>query len=185
MKISNDILNKLIENNITPIIGNQNAKNIIYEFFDYNCGHCKSQFIVLNELLNKNKNIKIVLKSFPIFQISQIPARAIIAAYKQNKVIELNKAMFETSLIPLKYSQMEMNKIQEHIAEKILNIAKHIGIDTKKFLIDMQSEEIEKEINKTKEIAHQIGIHGTPALIINGNLYPGFIDIDEIYKYLI
>ena len=34
----------------------------IYEFFDYNCGYCKSVFNTIIKTLDKDKNTKLVLK---------------------------------------------------------------------------------------------------------------------------
>ena len=39
----------LSDNSLDPFFGNPNANITIYEFFDYNCGYCKS---VLPTLLN-------------------------------------------------------------------------------------------------------------------------------------
>lgn len=180
MQIPNEILTKLSENKMAPIIGNPKGKNIIYEFFDYNCGHCRGQEIVFEELLQKNKDIKIVLKSFPIFQVSHIPALAIIASGIQGKAFEINKALFENPLLPMNYSEISTEKLNQSITEKIWKIAQKHGIDTQKLIFDMQSENVYKEISQTREIAHKLGIHGTPALIINNELFPGFMDIEEI-----
>ena len=49
-------------------LGNKNGKEIIIEFFDYNCGYCKRSFPEIMELVSENKDIKIILKTpFAIF----------------------------------------------------------------------------------------------------------------------
>lgn len=184
MNIPVDILNKLSENRMAPVIGNLKGKNVIYEFFDYNCGHCRGQEIVFEELLKKNNDIKIILKSFPIFQVSYIPALAIVASGIQGKAFEMNKALFENPLLPMNYSEMSIEKLNQNITEKIWKIAQKHGIDTQKLLFDMQSEDVYKEISQTKEIAHKLGIHGTPALIINNEIFPGFMDVEEIFSVI-
>ena len=42
-------------------LGNKNGKDIIIEFFDYNCGYCKRSFPEIMELVSENKNIKVIL----------------------------------------------------------------------------------------------------------------------------
>ena len=73
-----------------------------------------------------------------------------------------------------------METLNEKILTKILKIAKEIGLNIKKLQEDMCSEEVEKEIDITKKIAHQLNIHGTPAFIIKEQVFPGFMDINDI-----
>ncbi|MBR1544742.1 MAG: DsbA family protein [Alphaproteobacteria bacterium] len=83
-----------------PIIGNPDGKVVIYEFYDYNCGFCKRGHAALTDVLKDEKDVKVVLKSFPIFPPSQIPGRAIIAAQMQGKAEALHNELFSTNLIP-------------------------------------------------------------------------------------
>ena len=55
MKVSKEIISALEKDKVAPIIGNPNGKTIIYEFFDYNCGHCKNQNIIMNELIQAER----------------------------------------------------------------------------------------------------------------------------------
>ncbi|MBP3615872.1 MAG: thioredoxin domain-containing protein [Alphaproteobacteria bacterium] len=180
MKVSKEIISALEKDKVAPIIGNPNGKTIIYEFFDYNCGHCKNQNIIMNELIQANKDIKIILKNFPIFPVSHLPAKATVAAQKQGKTFLLHKSLFENHLLPFNYSEIGVETLNKKILDKVLSIAKKIGLNIKKLENDMCSEEVEKEIDITKKIAHQLNIHGTPAIIIKDKVFPGFMDIAEI-----
>ncbi len=182
MKVSKEILNTLEKDNVAPIIGNPLGKTVIYEFFDYNCGHCKNQNLIINQLIQINKDIKIILKNFPIFPVSHLPAKATVAAKKQGKTFLLHKSFFENHLLPFNYSKFGIETLNKKILDKILKIAKEIGLNIKKLEEDMCSEEVEKEIDITKKIAHQLNIHGTPAFIIKEEVFPGFMDINEIKK---
>ena len=50
MKVSKEIMSILEKDNLSPVIGNPNGKIVIYEFFDYNCGHCKNQNIIMMKM---------------------------------------------------------------------------------------------------------------------------------------
>ena len=50
-KIENNF-NLLAQNSLDPFFGNPSADVIIYEFFDYNCGYCKS---VMQNIFNVYK----------------------------------------------------------------------------------------------------------------------------------
>jgi len=182
MKVSKEIMSILEEDKISPIIGNPSGTIVIYEFFDYNCGHCKNQNLIINDLIQLNKDIKIILKNFPIFPISHIPARATIAAQKQGKTFLLHKSFFEKTILPFNYSEIGVETLNKKVQEKIFKIAEEIGLNIKKLEKDMCSEEVEKEIDITRKIAHQLNIHGTPAFIIKGNVFPGVMDIIDIKK---
>ena len=59
--------NLIFYDNQTPVIGNPNGDITIVEFFDYNCGYCKSSLKVIKKLLKEDTNIRFVLKELPIF----------------------------------------------------------------------------------------------------------------------
>ena len=180
MQVSKEIMTALEKDKMSPIIGNPEGKIIIYEFFDYNCGHCKNQNVIMNELIQANRDIKIILKNFPIFPVSHLPAKATVASKKQGKTFLFHKSLFENHLLPFNYSEIGVETLNKKILNKVLKIAKQIGLNIQKLQNDMCSEEVEKEIDITKKIAHQLNIHGTPALIINNRVFPGFMDLSEI-----
>ncbi len=182
MKVSKEIISILEKDKMSPIIGNPNGEITIYEFFDYNCGHCKIQNPIINDLINTNKDIKVILKNFPIFPVSHMPAKANIAAKKQGKTFEIHKSFFENYLLPFNYSEIAVEMLNKKIFDKVIKIAKNIGLNTEKLEKDMNSEDVEKEIDITKKIAHKLNIHGTPAFIIKDEVFPNFMDINEIKK---
>ncbi len=49
------------------VVGNPNGDVVMVEFFDYNCGWCKKGLPEVMSLIEKDKNLKLVLKEFPIF----------------------------------------------------------------------------------------------------------------------
>ena len=46
----------------------------------------------------------------------------------------------------------------------------------------MDDPAIQARINTNLKLAHSIGIEGTPALVIGGELIPGAVDIAELPK---
>ena len=102
-----------------PIVGNPDGKISIIEYFDYNCGFCKRSLVDLQKLIENNKDLRVVIKEFPIFgEDSTFAARAALAAGKQNKYWELHVALME--------EQRRINK------DVTLEVAKKIGLDVAK-----------------------------------------------------
>jgi protein-disulfide isomerase len=141
-------------------------------FLDPNCGHCKKLHGELVTLLDKNRDVKITFKDFPIMGGAAILAvKAMLAAKEQGKYEELQKVVFE--------SEKPLTKKQ------LLKAAASIGLDAKKLEADMKKKGIQAQIDSTVALAKVIGINGTPALIIGETkVVPGYVGAEELNKML-
>lgn len=149
------------------VAGNPKGDVTLVEFFDYNCGWCKKGFPEVMSLLDKDKNLRIVLKEFPIFGgDSDYAALAALAAKKQNKYWELHTALFAHE-----------GKVTK---EAVDQIAAEQGLDLEKLRADMKSPEIAKMIADTRQIAQALAINGTPAFIIDEKVSPGYLPADAL-----
>ena len=152
-------------------LGNKNGKEIIIEFFDYNCGYCKRSFPEIMELVSENKDIKIILKELPVLGESSILAsKASIASQKQDKYFEFHQELINFSGL---ISLIDIKKI-----------SKELGINYEQLQKDMNSDETILLINESYRLADLIGVRGTPAFIINNNLIPGAIGKNEMLRFL-
>ena len=154
------------DNNI-PNFGDPNAKVIIIEFVDYNCGYCKKSLDAITRLLNSELSLKVSFRDYPILSASsKFAAKAALAAKKQGKYFELH-----SELLNVKGNLSE---------EKILEMAKNIDIDVAKLKIDMEDPEIAVIIQNNENLAKKLNIRGTPTFIINGKLYAGALEFDKL-----
>ena len=155
-----------------PGIFQKNADVTIYEFFDYNCGYCKSVVKTIMETISEDKRINVVFVEFPILsQESYTAAVAALASQKQNLY---NK--FHLSLMKIR------GKVDN---EKVFKTANEIGLDIQKLKIDMNNSDIAKRLNQNREIAKILNLNGTPAFIIGDVIYPGALtkeNLKEIIK---
>lgn len=155
-----------------PGIFQKNADVTIYEFFDYNCGYCKSVVKTIMETISEDKRINVVFVEFPILsQESYTAAVAALASQKQNLY---NK--FHLSLMKIR------GKVDN---EKVFKTANEIGLDIQKLKIDMNNSHIAKRLKQNREIAKILNLNGTPAFIIGDVIYPGALtkeNLKEIIK---
>ena len=152
-------------------LGNKNGKDIIIEFFDYNCGYCKRSFPEIMELVSENKDIKVILKELPVLGESSILAsKASIASQKQDKYFEFHQELINFSGL---ISLLDIKKI-----------SKELGINYEQLQKDMNSDETILLINESYRLADLIGVRGTPAFIINNNLIPGAVGKNEMLRFL-
>jgi protein-disulfide isomerase len=149
------------------VVGNPNGKITMVEFFDYNCGWCKKSVDEVIKLTEVDKDLRIVLKEFPIFGADSLyGAKAALAAGKQGKYWEMHVAMFKHE-----------GKITKESADEI---AVAQGLDMAKYAVDIDSVEITTLINQNQALAQDLGIGGTPAFIIDEKLVPGYLPLEGL-----
>ena len=162
-----------------PIVGNKDGKITIYTFFDYNCGYCRKNNEVEKDIIASEKDVKIVLKNFPIFPPSMTPAKAMIAAKEQGmeKVEKFHNALFAANLNPEKGSKKTVKDI-------VMDIAKKSGLDVKKLEKDMEKPVVEEELLRTRKLAEKLGFQGTPAHIVGDQIIGGYVNTETMKETL-
>ncbi|MFM8746572.1 MAG: DsbA family protein [Aestuariivirga sp.] len=149
------------------VAGNPQGDVTIVEFFDYNCGWCKKSFAEVVSLMDQDKNLRLVLKEFPIFGgDSDYAAMAAIAARKQGKYWELHSALFSHE-----------GKVT---AEAVDELAKQVGLDLDKLKADMKLPEVAQIIADNHALAQSLAISGTPAFVIDDKVSPGYLPADGL-----
>ena len=146
------------------VIGPDDAKVTIVEFFDYNCGFCKRSTEWLQAAVEEHPDdIRVIFKEMPLLdgrtKTSRNAARAALAAHRQGKYWEMHVAlMTERSLT----------------AERVAKIAEKLGLDKEQMAKDMQDPELDKLIEDTLVLGNRIiPLTGTPFFMINDQYLAG------------
>lgn len=149
-------------------IGNPKAKVSIVEYFDYNCGWCKRALGEVQKLVDSDKDIRVVMKEFPIFGgDSEFAAKAAMASKAQGKYWDYHVALMKERRVT------KANAIE---------IAQKVGLDVAKLQADMAKPEIEAAIKATTATAQALGIEGTPGFIIDSRVNVGYLPADGLAK---
>ncbi len=147
--------------------GNANGKVTLVEFFDYNCGYCKKAFPDVMKMIDADKDLKLVMKEFPILGPGSVyAARAALASRKQGKYWEYHMAMMAHE-----------GRIDEQVADQI---AEAQGLDVKKLKADMEADEVNQIIARNMQLADSLKIQGTPAFIIDETIIPGAVGYEAL-----
>ena len=147
---------KELVNANSPYVGNPKGDVTIVEFLDYQCGHCKRMVSVIDAVVAKDANVKVVFKGFPIFGAnSEYAAKASLAAMKQGKFIEFHNALLG-----------EKGKLQK---DKVLEIAAKMKLDVEQMKKDIESPEFDAHLKANFKLGEALGIRGTPAFVVVGN----------------
>lgn len=145
-----------------PSFGNPDADIVVVEFFDYNCGYCRRAWTDIQKLAEEDGNVRFIFKEMPILSPNSVElAKWSLAAHKQDKYFEFHSAVM-------------MHKGTKS-AGAMKKIASELGLDPEQLEKDAGSSQIQEELDKSLSVAREIGIRGTPAFIINGELYPGYL----------
>lgn len=159
----------LEDNDMLPVAGNPDGDVTVVEFFDYNCGYCKKAMKDVTKLMGEDKNVKFVFVEMPILgRTSELAAKWAMASQNQDAYLEYHIALMENR-----------GPITE---TALVKIAEKVGLDVEKMKTDAESDEIEKMVNTKISKASKMGISGTPAFIIDGQLYGGYIGLESMKR---
>ncbi len=152
------------------LLGDKDAKKIVYVYSDYQCPICYAHNIMMHKLAKEVKGIKIIHKNLPLdtecnaylqspfHQGSCVDARYAIAAEKQGKFWEMNDILFQH---------------KPKTEAEILKLIEKKDFDIEKLQEDANSIETSKQIKAEIDDAYKRGINGTPTTMINNNAYVG------------
>lgn len=164
------------------LLGEEDAKLVIYTYTDYRCPMCFAYNIMVHKLAKELKGIKIVHKNYPLdtqcnkylrqefHQGACMMAKYAIAAEKQGKFWDMNNKLFEK---------------QPNTEKEILEIAKKLDLNLDKLQDDANSLETMHEIQKDIDEAISYGINGTPSTVINGKSNVGVKPYPEMKAWFI
>jgi protein-disulfide isomerase len=152
-----------------PVGGNPKGDVTIVEFFDTRCPYCRKLEPTMADLLTRDHGVRLVYKDLPILgPASVLGSKALLAAQKQGGYEKLRAAI--------------MTAPPQTTEAIIQDAAQRLSLDWKRLRHDMDDPAIQARIDANLKLARSVGIEGTPALVIGGELIPGAVDLAELRK---
>jgi protein-disulfide isomerase len=162
----------LLHDPATQVLGNVASDCAIVEFFDNQCPYCQANEPEIQKLLKDDGKVKLVLKEFPILgPISLVASKAALASVKQGKYPQFHEALLA-------------HKGHYDKAALVDEIAKSVGLNIDQLHKDMDSPEIQSEIDKNLELGRALDINGTPGFVIGDQIIGGASSVDELKKFV-
>jgi len=154
----------------SPVTGSPAQKIVLLMFSDFQCPYCAAAHNTLKQFMTKHKGeVTLVYKHLPLSNIhpqALNAAKASWAAEQQGKFWEFHDALFAN---------------QDKLGEQLyVDTAKALKLDFAKFNKDRQSKAATDAIQKDVEMAENLGITGTPFLIMNGEVFSGAVGIGDL-----
>lgn len=145
-----------------PYLGDFNADVTVIEYFDPNCPHCKTLHPIMKQVVAENgKRARFFMIPFVLWQYSIAQAEALFVAGQDGKYFEMLDAQYEAQ----QPGGMSLNEL--------VIIAGRIGLDPVKFKTRMEKGMNQRMIMARREEIRELGVQGTPAVMINGKFVDG------------
>ena len=156
-------------------LGGVDGDVTLVEFFDYNCGFCKRALSDTEALLKDDPKLKIVLKEYPILGPGSAEAARIGVAIRMQDPDGKKYLAFHEKLLG---GRGPVNR------ESALAAAREAGVDMARLETDVQSDEIDKTIAESRQLAQSLGINGTPGYVVGNAVVPGAIGAAALKKMI-
>jgi protein-disulfide isomerase len=145
------------------------AKVAIIEMYDYHCGYCKRAGGLMQDMVKKDADVKVVFRELPILrEESGYAAEMALASRDQGKFLDFHFDLLASSGVLTK--------------ARVDEIARKHGLDVAKMNAEIDSGAIPGMIETNHMLAQKMGIDGTPAFIIastNGAYIDTVIGFDK------
>lgn len=152
------------------VLGNPEGDIVLVEFVDYRCGYCKKAFPEVRELVEKDGNIKLIVKEFPILGEASVLASRFAIATKQvagdEAYHKLNAALMGAN-----------NNVSE---ASLRRLATGLEIDADAVLAKMDSDEVNAVIAANHTLGGALQISGTPTFVLGSEMLRGYVPYDAM-----
>jgi Protein-disulfide isomerase len=167
-----------MKTNVNPekdhIQGSLSAPVVLIMYGDYECSYCGNAYYILRDLKKELKDkLTIVFRNYPIVELHRHAMHAALAAETADqlgKFWEMHDILYEN---------------QQHLHDdSLVQYAKEIGLDEKKFEENFGNEASVRKVNEDISSGNRFGVRGTPTFFINGQYYSGDWTTSEFRDYL-
>ncbi|MEM0987688.1 MAG: DsbA family protein [Pseudomonadota bacterium] len=164
-----DNAEQLFNDGLSFVGGNPDGDVTVVEFIDYRCGFCKRAHPVLQELIDRDPNVRLVVKDFPILGPDSVRAGRIAMA-----AVRLDPGRFEDL-------NDELMAYRGNLTEQVAyRIAGEVGYDIGDLRDMAESPAIEEQLQANYQLAQRLGLQGTPAFVVGNEIIRGFLPIEDM-----
>ncbi|WP_431469475.1 DsbA family protein [Sphingosinithalassobacter sp. LHW66-3] len=146
--------------------GNPDGDVTVAVYMDYACGFCRASLPAIEELLTKDRNVRVVYREFPILSEQSVTAaRWALAAAEQGKYSSFHDALF---------AQGQLSEAS------IRRAAATAGLNIEKVRETVGTPRVQRELATNHTTAQALGISGTPAWVIGDRVLPGAVSYRQL-----
>lgn len=142
----------------------------IIEYGDFQCPGCAGFYPTLKQVVDTYPDdVRVVFRHFPLNSIhpnAQKAAEAAEAAGAQGKFWEFHDLLYER--------QQEWSSLdQAAVRDYFISLADELGLDVARFTSEFDDGTYAEGVSASEQEAISLGLPGTPAALVNGQMVPG------------
>ncbi len=160
---------RLFDDGFSYVRGNPDGDVTVVEFLDYRCGYCKKAQPVVEELLERDPNVRLIVKEFPILGPDSVTAGKLALA-----ALELDRSKFGALHDALMAHQGNLTEGAAY------GLAEDAGYDTDALRELVDSTEIDDRLQQNYQLAQALGLQGTPAFVVGDEIIRGYLPAEEM-----
>ncbi|WP_299674798.1 DsbA family protein [uncultured Roseobacter sp.] len=170
LTLVSDHAEAIFDDGFSFVGGNPEGDITLVEFMDYRCGFCKRAYGEVEKLLESDGNIRFIVKEFPILGEQSLLASRFAIATRQLEGDDAYKALHD--------ALMEFNG--DITLPALRRLSDTYGLDAEAIEARMDDESVTEEIRKTRALAQQLQITGTPTFVMHDEMLRGFLPYDQM-----
>jgi len=158
-------------------VGGREGGVTITEFYDLNCPYCRKAAADIADLLRRNKDLRIVLVSFPVLSVASIEAARVELGVRQ----QVSPERFYEFHRKLYAGRGVVDGARAFAA------AKELGLDAAVLAEAANSEEVTGTMKSHVKLGDALGLIATPSFVVKDvaiNGYPGRNAMEGIVRSL-
>lgn len=162
--------------------GPDSAAATIIVYSDFSCPACAPLAQILDQLADEHpEDLRLAFRHFPIltaYPNSGMAVRAAEAAHMQGKFWEMHDALFENQ------AGWAEETDPAALAASLASLAQEVGLDSDQFESDLELPEIVQIPEQTFSAGLDVGLPGSPLILINSQIYTGPINYSSL-KFIV
>lgn len=159
----------IFDDGFSYVGGNPDGDVTLVEFIDYRCGFCKRAHPEIEELLDRDPNVRLIVKEFPILGPDSVRAGKL--------------ALAALAIDPTRYKALNdgLMGYRGNLTEQVAyRIAGETGYDIAELKEKANSTEIDDRLNQNYQLARNLRLEGTPAFIVGDEVIRGYLPVDDM-----
>jgi protein-disulfide isomerase len=145
-------------------MGDANAKVIIVEYSDFNCGFCRRFYQetfprLVNEYVNTGK-VRLSFKHYPFLRPSSVwKAHAAECAATQGRFWDYHGKLFSTEI---------GGDDEASVKQALASLADELSLNRELFTACLNDSAVQQQVINDAQEGRRLGVSGTPSFLVNG-----------------
>lgn len=163
-------MDRLMNDGFSYVGGNPEGDITVVEFLDYRCGYCRKAHPEVEALIETDGDIRLIVKEFPILGEASLVSSRFAIATQIVAGDEAYKSVHD-ALIALEGG---VGKPQ------LRRLATTLDLDADAILAEMESDEVTRRIQETRDLAMALQINGTPSFVFEDQMLRGYVPLESM-----